>query len=502
MPVSLFIERHPTGFAFYINGDLQFDTADEAIYHEYLVIPTIALAVQRFPYTQLRVLICGGGDGLAARDALRFPEVSEVTLVDFNPDVLELARTIFRPYNQGSLVEAGDTALGANRVNVYTQEAFQFVSALPDACYHVVICDFTCPTSLEESQVYSREWFQQVRRVLCPNGVMSTNGVSPEATTLGFWCLYQTILAAGFYTKPMQISIPSFHRHDYGDWGFMLASTAPIVRSELETIQFPENLREIQTETWLDAFLIAEKIANHRHTVYIDTLNYPHLFYYLLNPEVSIESPEFTPDSIHPNINFLDIQENGTGLTRLFDPLQLESIAKKWLDQLNQSDTRQISLENHHLIPAQHYYHEPRMTQEWLGYLRSLLHEIDANQFVPKLLDRAQELPPQLTRELKQLLTKVRTGQPLTYLSKHTTELITVLSITLIMANLAAPDSVFAKGFSSFSGRSRGGYSSGGSYSNTGYYDSGDDQLGPLGFWLMIIGGFWLWSLYRNQDND
>jgi spermidine synthase len=67
MPTSLFIEEHNNGLAFYINGDLQFDTADEAIYHEYLVIPSIALAVKRFTHTALQVLICGGGDGLAAR---------------------------------------------------------------------------------------------------------------------------------------------------------------------------------------------------------------------------------------------------------------------------------------------------------------------------------------------------------------------------------------------------------------------------------------------------
>ncbi len=81
IPISLFIEHHANGLAFYINGDLQFDTADEALYHEYLVIPAITLAVGRFT-TDLRVLICGGGDGLAARDVLRFPEVRHIDLVD------------------------------------------------------------------------------------------------------------------------------------------------------------------------------------------------------------------------------------------------------------------------------------------------------------------------------------------------------------------------------------------------------------------------------------
>src|SRR4028118_590679 len=103
MPISLFIEQHSNGIAFYINGDLQFDTADEALYHEYLVIPPVDLAQQRFFQTALRVLICGGGDGLAARDVLRFPQVQHIDLVDYNPEVLELAKTVFKPYNNASL---------------------------------------------------------------------------------------------------------------------------------------------------------------------------------------------------------------------------------------------------------------------------------------------------------------------------------------------------------------------------------------------------------------
>ena len=72
MPTSLFIEHRTNGLAFYINGDLQFDTGDEAVYHEYLVVPAVALAVQRFPQTNLRVLICGGGDGLRSARCAAF----------------------------------------------------------------------------------------------------------------------------------------------------------------------------------------------------------------------------------------------------------------------------------------------------------------------------------------------------------------------------------------------------------------------------------------------
>jgi spermidine synthase len=277
MPASLFIEHHPAGLAFYINGHLQFDSADEAIYHEHLVIPAIALAVQRFPETGLRVLICGGGDGLAARDALRFSAVTDLNLVDYSPEVLELGRTTFRPYNRGSLIAEQKTPLGSSRVTVYTEEAFAFVSQLPDTCFHAVICDFTSPTTANETAIYSREWFAHLQRILYPGGMVGVNGVSPEHTTTGFWCLYQTLLAAGLQPKPMRIEIPSFQQLDYGDWGFFLASDQAIRRADLETLTFPTDLRVLKSNTWLEVFRFPAAIAHQRHTVAIHTLASPQL---------------------------------------------------------------------------------------------------------------------------------------------------------------------------------------------------------------------------------
>lgn len=490
MNPSLFIEHHSDGLAFYINGDLQFDTADEAIYHAHLVAPAIGLACQRFPHTPLRVLICGGGDGLAARDALRFSQVSEITLVDYSPEVLELGRTVFRPYNDGSLVEEPNTPLGMSRVTVYTQEAFGFVAALPDACYHVVICDFTFPTCPEDTTIYSWEWFQQLLRVLAPGGTLSTNGVSPENRTLGFWCLYQTLLAANLGAKPMQVAIPSFRHHGYGDWGFFLASSQTIAPAELESLSFPADLQGLQPDTWLQVFSIAAEIAHHRDRVNIHTLEHPQLLYYLLNPQIPAH-PEPLPN-LEP-VNFLDIQEVGTRQVGGLDRLELESLVQVWLAQLQQTNPSNSNpLTPDQLIPVQHRYHSPQMTQEWLGYLKSLLQEIDAKQLLNQLLERAKELPPQLAQELRQLVEKIRTGQPLTYVSENTAQLITILSVTLIMANLSAPDAVFAKGY--YSG-------SGGSYSSGSNADYSDERFGWVGFLMMIFGGIWLSNLYNDRDN-
>ncbi|MCT7952394.1 methyltransferase domain-containing protein [Ancylothrix sp. C2] len=474
MPTSLFVEHHNTGLAFYINGDLQFDTADEALYHEFLVMPTIALTAQRFGGVNLRVLICGGGDGLVARDVLRFPQVCHIDLVDYNPEVLELAKTIFKPYNFGSLENS--------RVRVYAEEAFAFVSSIADNSYHAIICDFTYPTCAEDTAIYSQEWFQELNRILIPGGVISTNGVSPENRTSGFWCLYQTLLSTGLMAKPLQVSIPSFQRHGYGNWGFFIASAIPINRSDLEALIFPDNLQTLNPESLLNAFIFSEKIAKNRHHLAINTLTCKQLYYYLLNPNFNLAKDEDKSNKI----DFLEIQEVATGIIATQDNLALESMAKVWLEKIYAAE--QITEEDiAKMVPVQHRYHSPKMTREWLSYLQQLLGEVDVAQLLNKMLERAQELPPKLLEELKELAAKIKAGENLPKLPPKTAEFITILSVTLLIANVLTPDAVFAKGY--YSGSSTGTRV----YSDS-YYDSSSDWKQIIGFIMIFGGGSWLWS--------
>ena len=75
-------------FQLFLNNNLQFSSRDEHRYHEALVHPVMAEAK-----THGRVLIGGGGDGLALREILRWPEVRSVTLVDLDERVTSLARS-------------------------------------------------------------------------------------------------------------------------------------------------------------------------------------------------------------------------------------------------------------------------------------------------------------------------------------------------------------------------------------------------------------------------
>jgi spermidine synthase len=504
---SLFIEQRKSGLAFYIDGDLQFDTEDEAIYHEYLVIPAIALAQQRFPDIPLRVLICGGGDGLAARDVLRFPQVDRIDLVDFSPDTIEYGRTIFKPFNQGSFE--------SKKLAVYEREAFEFVADLTETpnreLYHVIICDFTCPNRLEETRIYSREWYEKLYMLLHPGGFVSINAVSPQLQCLGFWCLYQTLRSVNYSAQPLQLSIPSFQDHEYGLWGFILASTQPILPTEISAIVPPESCQIFQLEALYNTFLFEQSNANLRHHVRINTLESPQLFYYLLNPQIPAH---LLPQSDETKtIDFLtfDDSENGAiaeSPTRE-NLLQLESLSKRWIEQfhrlkntdrLSEASPESLNLDLAELFPVQHRYHEPKMTEEWASYLKQLLAEIDLSRLLSSLLKRSQQLPEKVVKDLQDTLEKLRSDSPLDRISPQMAELILLLSTTLLMANLVVPDVAFAKGYVSTDETYPKYYRL---YNDT-YYVQESYTLSAIGFLLMLVSGYWMYRICNpvNKKNN
>ena len=120
------------------NGNLQFAGADEYRYHEALVHPAL-LAAGAAGAPPRRVLILGGGDGLALREVLAHP-VQAVTLVDFDPAMTELGRD-FAP-----LAALNRRALFDPRVEVVNQDAMVWLESAP-AGYDAAIIDFPDPNT-------------------------------------------------------------------------------------------------------------------------------------------------------------------------------------------------------------------------------------------------------------------------------------------------------------------------------------------------------------------
>ncbi|MEN2766937.1 polyamine aminopropyltransferase [Ornithinibacillus xuwenensis] len=195
----------------FLDGQLQFSSADEYRYHETLVHPAMAQSNNR-----KNVLILGGGDGLAARELLKYDDVESITLVDLDPKVVEMAKT------NHDLAELNNHSLLDDRVNVIHQDAFKFLEETSDF-YGVILVDLPDPNNETLNKLYTLEFYQLIRNHLQPGGSVMIQATSPTFATEVYWGINKTVQETGLETSNLHVDIPSF-----GDWGFVLAKREPI----------------------------------------------------------------------------------------------------------------------------------------------------------------------------------------------------------------------------------------------------------------------------------
>jgi spermidine synthase len=206
------VTRAGPHFQLFLNGNLQFSSSDEYRYHEALVHPALALVPRA-----RRVLVLGGGDGLAVREILKHSSVQEVLLVDLDPEMTRLAteNPLMRALNAGSLSDA--------RVHVVNADAFVWVTDSPPSLFDVAIVDFPDPHNFSLGKLYTRHFYARLRQRLDPAGVVAVQSTSPLMARQSYWCINRTLESAGFHVQPYHALVPSF-----GEWGFVLAGVAPI----------------------------------------------------------------------------------------------------------------------------------------------------------------------------------------------------------------------------------------------------------------------------------
>lgn len=204
------LTRGKRGFSLFLNGNLQFASIDEYRYHESLVHPAMVRAGK-----VERVLILGGGDGLAAREVLRHPQVRSVTLVDLDPAITGLAT------NYGELARLNGHALSDSKVRVLNTDAMRFL-AEGDEQYDVVVVDFPDPNNFSLGKLYTTGFYKLLKKRLAPDGVAVVQSTSPLFARRSFWCVAATLKAAGFWTEPYHALVPSF-----GEWGYVLVAHQP-----------------------------------------------------------------------------------------------------------------------------------------------------------------------------------------------------------------------------------------------------------------------------------
>jgi spermidine synthase len=189
----------------FLNGHLQFSSRDEYRYHEALVHPGLAA----LPGAR-RVLVLGGGDGLAVREVLRYPGV-EVTLVDLDPEMTRLFST------HRELVRLNGGALASPRVRVVNQDAFRWMDQTRES-FDFVVVDLPDPSNYGVGKLYTTAFYRLLSHHLNRGAMVVVQSTSPLFARSAFWSIDRTLREAGLRTWPYHLYVPSF-----GEWGFVLA---------------------------------------------------------------------------------------------------------------------------------------------------------------------------------------------------------------------------------------------------------------------------------------
>ena len=200
------VTRWKDDLRLHLNNNLQFSSRDEYRYHEALVHPGLST----LPGAR-RVLVLGGGDGLAVREILKYPQIESVTLVDLDPAMTQLFSTAppLRALN-------GD-ALASPKVKVVNADALQWLEN-SDELFDFVVIDFPDPSNFAIGKLYSAAFYRLLEKHLTAGALAVIQSTSPLYARQSFWCVVTTLESVGLVVTPYHALVPSF-----GEWGFVLA---------------------------------------------------------------------------------------------------------------------------------------------------------------------------------------------------------------------------------------------------------------------------------------
>lgn len=224
---KIVLTKHRDDVRLYIDGNCQFSTADEYRYHEALVhIPMSELE------SRSRVLILGGGDGMAAREVLKYDEVEKIDLVDLDAEMIRICST-----NQ-NILSVNQNSLNSDKLVIYNMDAYEYLKDSQEQ-YDLIIVDLPDPNSESLSKLYSNIFYRMCKSRLNETGVIVVQSTSPYYAAKAFWCIHETIKSEELYVKAYHLQVPAF-----GDWGFNMAS-----RRELtEDVDFDVDTRYLSRE--------------------------------------------------------------------------------------------------------------------------------------------------------------------------------------------------------------------------------------------------------------
>ncbi|ARE86349.1 polyamine aminopropyltransferase [Clostridium formicaceticum] len=149
------LELQELGRALALDGAIQVTVKDEFVYNE--MITHVPLFTHPNPE---KVLIIGGGDGGAAREAAKHPKVKQVDMCEIDPVVIEACREYLPEMS---------VSYDNPKVNVITKDGIAFIKNNPNT-YDVIIIDSSDPVG-PAVELFQKQFYTDVRGALKEDGL-------------------------------------------------------------------------------------------------------------------------------------------------------------------------------------------------------------------------------------------------------------------------------------------------------------------------------------------
>lgn len=211
--------KHKDDLRLFIDGNIQFCSLDEYRYHEALVHIPMSQAS-----TKERVLVLGGGDGLAVRELLKYPE-TEITLVDLDAEMLQICR------ENPQVAALNEGALDSERLTIITDDAYRYLEETEEM-YDVILVDLPDPNNDALNKLYTNVFYRLCKNHLTQDGVLAVQSTSPYYAKKAYWCVAKTLESEGFFVDSYHLQVPAF-----GDWGFHIAARQELAQEYELTVE-------------------------------------------------------------------------------------------------------------------------------------------------------------------------------------------------------------------------------------------------------------------------
>lgn len=262
---KIVLTKHKDDLRLFINGNIQFSSFDEYRYHEALVHIPMSLSEKRS-----NILILGGGDGLAARELLKYSDVDKITLVDLDEEIIKICST------NNDIVKLNEGALENNKVNIINDDAYKYLEKNKEP-YDVILVDLPDPNDETLNKLYTNVFYRLCANNLTETGVMAIQSTSPYYAKKAFWCINKTLEEEGLNVLPYHIEVPSF-----GDWGFQLVSKNKL---DIKDININVDTKFLNKDNIKSMFVFAEDEKVNKDEIISNTLSRPQLITYYLEAE-------------------------------------------------------------------------------------------------------------------------------------------------------------------------------------------------------------------------